>query len=68
MFYAGTNNEVYQRYARYRDWLYTIDEEVQKILGISLFFVVNMDTLRKWYTECIGTYEAIMRVMLEEAL
>lgn len=66
MYYAGRDNEVYRKYARYRDWLYTIDDEVLKVMGISLFDLVSMSILRKWYTDCIGSYEAVMQVIVKE--
>jgi len=60
MFYAGRDNEVYQKHARFRDWLYAIDDRVIKTIETSVFSLVDMSILTMWYIEGVSYNEAAM--------
>jgi len=62
MYYSGTNNKTYKKYARYRDWLYDVDDMVERARGISLFELPDVP-LRDWYEDGIGIVEAAERAI-----
>lgn len=68
MFYAGRNNKVYRKYARYRDWLYAIDDKVMGTIGVSVFNLVDVSTLRTWYAKGTSYCEAAMWATIKGVL
>ena len=66
MFYAGRNNKVYRKYAKYRDWLYAADNAVRVAIGVSLFTLVDMLIIDTWYVEGISSREATMYAIIRE--
>ncbi len=60
MYYAGRDNKVYRKYARFRDWLYAIDDKVMETTEVSVFSLVDMSILAMWYTEGVSSHGAAM--------
>ena len=65
MFYAGRNNDVCRKYARFRDWLYAIDDKVMETIEVSVFNLVDMCILAMWYIEGVSYHEAAMWTMVK---
>lgn len=68
MFYAGKDNKVYKKYAKYKDWLYEVDDAVRVAIGVSLFSLVSMSILGTWYVEGINSFEAATYVIVKGVL
>lgn len=65
MYYAGTSNDVYRKYVRYRTWLCAVDDLVMAVMDISLFDLPVVPT-KYWYDTGVSYYEAAIRVIVKE--